>query len=107
MVTQEQAVSAGSTRAEFHFTGRHQCTRTVGPRGGITERITVARVNGACRTWARDPQRFRLPVKHGLYEYGEIADYNAGNWHRAEDCPLNAASRVVQFPGRAPAMAAD
>ena len=29
-----------------------------------------AKVNGAVRTWKRDPNRVEVPVKYGLYEYG-------------------------------------
>jgi hypothetical protein len=87
MVTYEQAVNA-QHGDEFHYTGNHDCTRAVGPRGGVCESITRARVTGKCRTWKRKPYKFRLPVKHGLYESGAIDDCNRACWHRAEDCPL-------------------
>ncbi len=35
------------------------------------------RVNGKCKTWKRSPERFRLPIKHGLYTFGEITEENA------------------------------
>lgn len=35
------------------------------------------RANGACKTWKRDVERFQLPVKHGLYNYGYITNDNA------------------------------
>ena len=34
---------------------------------GTARRI---KVNGAVRTWKRDPNRIEVPVKYGLYEYG-------------------------------------
>ena len=34
------------------------------------------RVNGALKLWKRSPERFRLPVKHGLYAYAYIDEYN-------------------------------
>lgn len=44
------------------------------PRAGRTPERW--RVNGALQTWKRDPARFRLPVKHGLYAYAEISSEN-------------------------------
>jgi hypothetical protein len=73
----------------LHYTGRQQCTRTIGPRGGITESIIQCRVNGDVKTWKRDPNRIQVPIKRGLYEYGYITADNVGDVHRATDCPLN------------------
>lgn len=93
MVTKEQAVAAGATfgAVEFHYVGRSDCKRNVGPRGGITVNVVVARTSGRCQTWKTRPEEFRLPVKHGLYESGEITNRNAADWHLASDCPINAA----------------
>lgn len=92
MVTKEQALKL-RYGAEVHYTGRHDCTRVVGPRGGIRETITRCRVTGACKTWKREPARFRLPVKYGLREYAAIDSHSwSGDprfWHVAADCPLN------------------
>ena len=30
------------------------------------------KVKGKVKTWKTQPERFRVPVKHGLYEYWEI-----------------------------------
>ncbi len=38
------------------------------------------RANGKCKTWKRSPDRFRLPVKHGLYNYFYIDETNADEW---------------------------
>ena len=35
------------------------------------------RVNGKCKTWKRDPDRWELPVKYGLKAYGTITNENA------------------------------
>jgi len=85
MVTKEEALTANT----FHYTGRHACRRAVGPRGGIIEHITTARRNGATKTWKTAAERFRVPVKWKFYEYGEITQENANEWHTAENCPLN------------------
>ena len=39
-----------------------------------------ARANGKCQVWKRDPNRFKLPVKHGLYNYFYIEQSNAAEW---------------------------
>jgi hypothetical protein len=87
MVTKEQVVAARHGD-EFHFTGRSACGKTVGPRGGEKVTVTRCRVSGSAQTWKTRPTEFRLPVKYGLYESGEITHRNAGEWHRAQDCPL-------------------
>ena len=88
MITKEQALTA----KEFHFTGKHECLRIEGPRGGLTLRQTVCRRSGQTQTWKRDTARFRVPVKYGLYESGEITQDNAQDWHAAGDCPLQRTS---------------
>ena len=40
------------------------------------------RRNGVTKTWKRDPFRFRIPIKCGLYVYDEITnDSDVGSWH--------------------------
>ncbi len=34
------------------------------------------KVNGKPRTWKRDPNRIEIPVKHGLYSYDTITQYD-------------------------------
>lgn len=82
MVTLEQALSADT----FHF---GDCTRTVGPRGGVRVRMVVARRNGRTQTWKRNPDAFRVPVKAGLRDYGAITDTTAHRFHAAAECPLD------------------
>ena len=88
MMTKEQAMACHSGQ-EIHYTGRHDCTRTVGPRGGETLNITRCRPSGRCQTWKTRPADFRLPVKHGLYESSEVNQNNCGDFHLASECPLN------------------
>ena len=85
MVTKEQCMAA-TYRSEFHF---GDCKRAIGPRGGVTIHQTRVRVSGRCQTWKTRPEEYRLPVKYGLYESSEITERRAGEFHRAEDCPLN------------------
>jgi hypothetical protein len=87
MVTKAQ-IMALSHGAGLHFTGRHKCTRTIGPRGGVTENVTAVRVSGQVQTWKTRPEDFRVPVKYGMYESSEVTQSNAGDWHIAADCPL-------------------
>jgi hypothetical protein len=35
------------------------------------------RVNGTIKLWKRDPARFQLPIKHGLYDYAYLTNDNA------------------------------
>ena len=71
------------TANEFH-TGK--CTRRVGPRGGVTFQQEIWRRNGKTKTWKREPERFSIPVKYGLYHYGYIN--NDTNVHTRESCPF-------------------
>lgn len=42
------------------------------PKGSRTIRVA-----GAVKTWARDPDRIRIPVKYGLYATGYLTN---GSW---------------------------
>ena len=46
-----------------------------------TKTITV-RVSGKCQTWKTRPGEFRLPVKYGLYESGEITHNDLARWSK-------------------------
>jgi hypothetical protein len=39
-----------------------------------------ARRNGKTQTWKTRPAEFRVPVKHGLYDYDQITERNACSW---------------------------
>lgn len=84
MITMLQAITADS----FHCTREHDCTRTIGPRGGVKESITTVRRNGVTKTWKTRPKEFKIPVKFGLYAYGYIDHDNLAMWHVASECPL-------------------
>jgi hypothetical protein len=34
------------------------------------------RVNGKVKTWKRSPERVRVPLKHGLYNYDYLTEYD-------------------------------
>ena len=72
----------------LHYTGRHDCARTVGPRGGVTTNITQVRVTGNVKTWKRSPERVQVPVKYGMYESSYITEHNLDDFHLATHCPL-------------------
>lgn len=84
MITKEEALTA----REFHENG---CQVIIGPRGGKKIVCTVWRRNGSTSTWKRNPGAFRVPVKHGLYQYSAIGEHNADKFHVSDstDCPLN------------------
>ena len=87
MVTKEQALTANI----FHYCGKTQCSSVIGKRGAVTVKQVVCRRNGKTQLWKRSAERFRVPVKCGLYTYGEITHDNAKDWHTEENCPLNVA----------------
>lgn len=88
MITKEQALSL-RRGDELHCTVVYDCTRTIGPRGGVKERVVSVRVSGKCQTWKTRPHEFRLPVKYGLYENSAVTERNAADFHLPQDCPLN------------------
>lgn len=45
------------------------------------------RRNGQTQTWKTRPGEFRIPVKYGLRDYGQITDKNAAGFHTEADCP--------------------
>jgi len=45
--------------------------------------------NGRTQTWKTQPNRFRVPIKFGLYTHDAITNYNAPLFHVIEDCPYN------------------
>ena len=87
MLTKEQAI----TEQEFHA---GTCKRTIGPRGGVTVKQGIWRRNGKTQLWKTRPDAFRVPVKHGLYSYGEITEQDVNVIHAASDCPI-----LKPYPG--------
>ena len=49
------------------------------------------RVNGMMKTWKRSPGKFRIPLKHGMYDYDMLTEYNAYRFHLESECPLRKA----------------
>ena len=43
-------------------------------------KIITVRVNGRCQTWRTRPAEFRLPIKYGMWEYGEITHNDTERW---------------------------
>lgn len=66
-VTKETAMTNGMF---YHATARN--------RDGSAVRC---RANGKCRTWKRDPGRYRLPVKYGLRQCFYITSENEKHWY--------------------------
>lgn len=44
---------------------------------GSDGRAVRWRVNGQVKTWKTRPSHFKIPVKHGLYNYGYVTHENA------------------------------
>jgi len=44
-----------------------------------------AKVTGKVKTWKRDPLRFEIPFKYGLYDYGKVTQDTAGEWSLSEE----------------------
>lgn len=85
---------------EFHA---GQCSITYGITGRArpTVHSEVWRRNGAVQTWKRDADRFRLPIKHGLYAYSDITEQDLTDYapvnrrmHAANVCAADAESRA-------------
>jgi hypothetical protein len=84
VITKDQALTADN----LHYTGRHDCTIHIGPRGGKRVNITAVRRSGQTQTWKTRPEDFKMPVKFGLYESSYATHENANDWHTLEDCPV-------------------
>jgi hypothetical protein len=80
-VTKDQAL----TEDRFHY---GECTRTVGPRGGVTESVEQWRRNGQTKVWKTRPAEFRVPVKFGMRGHTYIDQGNAHLFHVESECPL-------------------
>jgi hypothetical protein len=76
----------GLTRGqELH---RGECTRTVGPRGGVTVNQFRVRVT-SLKKWVKRPGEVRVGVRYGLYVNGVLTEADLPRWHAAADCPLH------------------
>ena len=45
------------------------------------------RVNGMIKLWKRSQERIRIPLAHGLYDYGYLTERNVCLFHKESDCP--------------------
>jgi hypothetical protein len=89
------------TAQYFHHSDDCAQTVTVGPRGGITyPHVELWRRNGATQTWKTRPTEFRVPVKYGMYAYGQLTDGDSPNWHTgtAESCELGTLAQSIAAP---------
>jgi len=73
MINKQQAMSAKHGDIFYH--------RTMRNADGTPMRV---RVTGRCKTWKTRPDDFRLPVKHGMYDSGEIDIGNCDYWCMTE-----------------------
>ena len=87
-MTKQECMDTKTQWEEIHYTGKHECTKTIGPRKGEHVNITRVRASGKCQTWKRDEKRFRLPVKYGMYESSAIDQDNCEDFHLAVNCPI-------------------
>lgn len=83
MITKEEAL----TENHFHY---GECTRKIGPRGGVTEKIIEVRRIGRTKTWVTRPTEWYIPVQYGFYGSGKfhLHESDAASYHLPKDCPL-------------------
>lgn len=75
MITREEALIAD----RFHYQ-----IPTVFTKGG--KKCEVWRRNGKTQIWKTRPTHFRVPIKHGLYDYSQLWHHDAGTFHTEEAC---------------------
>jgi hypothetical protein len=69
MITRETAINSHSGRIFYHVRLRNA--------DGTAVR---ARVNGKCKLWKQEPERFQLPMKHGLRDCFYLSNHNRHEW---------------------------
>jgi hypothetical protein len=52
---------------------------------GRSECLRV-RVNGAPQTWKSRPDEVRVPIVWGMRDYGQLREWELGDWERESDC---------------------
>lgn len=75
-LTREQALTVSEVHASGQFDRKGNCR--------------VWRRNGSTQTWKskKNAERFRLPVKYGLFAYDAITEHDTHAVHAPEDCPF-------------------
>lgn len=82
MITKEQALTENYFIQVAKFNGTFKLTYTglqvFVPNGTITklDKPIKWRASGKCKTWKTRPEEFKLPIKHGLYDYSYIDNTN-------------------------------
>ena len=85
-MTKKQALKL-SIGDVIHYVGTGNCYILRGPRGGIKKDIVQRwRINGQTKTWKRQPGRFSIPIKHGLYAFTYLDNSNCGLFHTSAQC---------------------
>lgn len=82
-ITREQALTLDT----FHY-----------PAGGSADadKCSIWRRNGKTQTWVTRPTHYRIPVKYGLYDFGNIfaaememgTRANGSTVYAPKDCPV-------------------
>ena len=85
-ITIEKADEIATKGGVFHVDGR--CHRTIGPKGGVKEKVQIWRTSSMVKRWKRDASRIRFSVKYGLYANDVITENELHLLHAPEDCPL-------------------
>lgn len=68
----------GKLTPQTALTAQHFWHRKVTRKDGVTP--VEARRNGATKTWKTRPGEFKIPVKHGMYDYFYITQADADDW---------------------------
>lgn len=57
--------------------GQHIYSTTQKYKNGLAKTV---KINGAPKTWKRQPERVQIPAKYGLYEYFYITELDLEEW---------------------------
>lgn len=68
----------GKLTPQTALTAQNFWHRTITRKDGVTP--AEARRNGATKTWKTRPGEFKIPVKHGMYDYFYITQADADDW---------------------------
>ncbi|MFA7254455.1 MAG: hypothetical protein WC107_07975 [Patescibacteria group bacterium] len=84
MITKQQAETctnfkqiAAYPKAYTSFTGGRAMQHYDTTKSIPLEKPLNWRANGKLKTWKRNPERFQLPIKHGLRTYTYLTNENA------------------------------